>query len=77
MVARAVSGPAAGSVVTPAVPGSTVAVQNPSAFPVAVTITGGTMTAVVVNGGTVGTGAGSYVVPAASTISMTYSVAST
>lgn len=58
-------------------PLSTVAVQNPNGFPVSVVITGGTMTTVIVGGVTVGTGAGSYVVPAASTISMTYSVAPT
>jgi hypothetical protein len=33
------------------------------------------MTAVIVNGTTVGTGAGTYVVPAGGTISMTYTVA--
>ena len=62
---------------TPAVPASTVAVQNPATYPVTVVITGGTMTAVIVNGVTVGTGAGTYTVPAAGAISMTYSVAPT
>jgi hypothetical protein len=61
----------------PAVPASTVAVQNTNTVPVTVVITGGTMTAVIVNGVTVGTGAGTYVVPVAGTISMTYSVAPT
>jgi len=70
--------PTAGSLVTtPSVPASTVAVNNANAFPVSVTITGGTMTAVVVNGVTVGTGAGTYVVSAGGTISMTYTVAPT
>ena len=62
---------------TPAVPASTVAVQNPGTYPVTVVITGGTMTAVIVNGVTVGTGAGTYIVPAAGSISMTYTVAPT
>ncbi len=60
---------------TPAVPASTVAVQNASPLPAAVTITGGTITAVVVNGITVGAGAGTYLVPAAGAISVTYSAA--
>src|SRR5258708_11635365 len=72
-----VNGPAAGAVTTPAVPASTVAVNNPNGFAVTIVITGGTMTAVVVNGVTVGTGAGTYAVPAAGTISMTYTVAPT
>lgn len=56
---------------TPAVPASGVAVQNTNAFPVQVVITGGTLTAVVVNGITVGTAAGTYVVPAYGSISTT------
>lgn len=56
---------------TPAVPASTVAVQNTNPFPVQVVITGGTITAVVVNGITVGTGPGTYVVPAYGSISTT------
>ena len=62
---------------TPAVPASTVAVQNPNTYPVTVVITGGTMTAVIVNGVTVGAGAGTYAVPAAGAISMTFTVAPT
>jgi hypothetical protein len=65
------------TIAAPAVPASTVAVQNTNVVPVTVVITGGTMTAVVVNGVTVGTGAGTYVVPVAGTISMTYLVAPT
>jgi hypothetical protein len=61
----------------PAVPASGVAVQNTNLYPVDVTITGGTVTAVVVNGVTVGTGDGTYLVPVAGSISMTYSVAPT
>jgi hypothetical protein len=65
------------TIAAPAVPASTVAVQNTNAVPVTVVITGGTMTAVIVNGVTVGTGAGTYVVPAAGAISLTYTVAPT
>lgn len=65
------------AVSTPAVPATTVAQQNNNPFPVKVVITGGTMTAVVVNGVTVGTGAGTYSVPSAGTISLTYTVAPT
>ena len=67
----------ASTAIAPAVPASTVAVQNTNPAPVTVVITGGTMTAVLVNGVTVGTGAGTYTVPAAGAISMTYSVAPT
>ena len=63
--------------VTPAVPATTVAVQNSNPYAVTVVITGGTMTAVVVNSVTVGTGAGTYIVPAAGAISMTFSGAPT
>jgi hypothetical protein len=52
-----------------------VAFTSPADRPVQVVITGGTMTAVVINGVTVGTGAGTYTVPAFGTITMTYSVA--
>ena len=62
---------------TPSVPASTVAVQNNNPAPVTVVITGGTMTAVIINGITAGTGAGTYTVPPAGAISMTYSVAPT
>ena len=63
---------------TPAVPASTVNQQNTNAFPVLVTLTGGTMTNVSVNGQTVGTGApGPYLVPSGGVIAMTYTVAPT
>lgn len=68
---------AAGTITQPAVPGSTVAQQNTNSFPVQVVITGGTITAVVVNGVTVGAGAGTYTVPAYGSISITYSAAPT
>ena len=61
----------------PAVAASTVAVQNLNLYPVQVVISAGTITAVVVNGVTVGTAAGTYVVPPQGAISVTYSVAPT
>jgi hypothetical protein len=61
----------------PAVPASTVPIQNPNTYPVKVVISGGTVTAVTVNGVQVGTGDGTYLVPAAGSISVTYSVAPT
>lgn len=61
----------------PAVPASTVAAQNSNVYPVQVVISGGTLTAVVVNGVTVGTGDGTYYVPAGGNISVTYTVAPT
>jgi hypothetical protein len=65
------------AVTTPAVPATTVAATNPSTFPCQVVIgaNGATITAVTVNGSGVGTAAGTYVVPASGTISITYTVA--
>jgi hypothetical protein len=60
---------------TPSVPASGVAVQNTTNQTYQVVITSGTITAVVVNGITVGTGDGTYYVPAYGSISVTYSVA--
>jgi hypothetical protein len=68
---------AAPGVTTPSVPATTVTATNTSAGAVQVTITGGTLTAVVVNTVTVGTTAGVYTVPAGGTISITYTVAPT
>lgn len=62
---------------TPAVPASGTPVTNTSPLPATVVITGGTMTAVIVNGVTVGTGAGTYTVPAGQAIQLTYTVAPT
>lgn len=62
---------------TPAIPASNSAVQNPNNEPIQVVITGGTITAVVVNGITVGSAPGTYFVPAYGAISITYSVAPT
>lgn len=66
-----------GSVSTPGVPATTVAVVNNTGQNVNVVITGGTMTAVKINGVTVGTGAGTYFLANGASISMTYSVAPT
>jgi hypothetical protein len=63
--------------VQPAVPATTVAQQNVNSYPVQVVISanGATITAVIVNGITVGVLAGTYTVPAYGAISMTYTVA--
>jgi hypothetical protein len=61
----------------PAVPASTVAVQNTSNQPYTVVISGGTATVTTVNGVVVGGGDGTYVVPAYGSIAVTYSVAPT
>lgn len=63
--------------VTPAVPASGTPVSNPSAVPVTVVISGGTMTNVVIKGVSVGTGAGTYTLPPGATITLTYTVAPT
>jgi hypothetical protein len=61
----------------PTVPASTVAQQNVNQYPVQVVVSGGTVTAVFVNGIQVGSGDGTYTVPANGSISITYSVAPT
>lgn len=66
-----------GTTNTPAVPATTVNQINTNAWPVLVTITGGTLTSVKVNNVQVGTAAGTYVVPAGQPISITYSSAPT
>jgi hypothetical protein len=58
-------------------PASTTVVQNTTGQNVDVTITGGTLTSVVVNGVQAGTTAGSYSLPPGGSISITYSVAPT
>ena len=65
------------SISTPGVPLTTVPVTNTTGFPVLVTITGGTITFVFVNGTQVGTTAGTYPVPIGGTISITFSAAPT
>lgn len=66
---------AAPTVSSPAVPATTVPAANSTGTVVAVTITGGTLTSVTVNGAQAGTTAGTYLVPVAGTIAVTYSVA--
>jgi len=65
------------SVSSPGVPATTVPLISTYNFSVYVTITGGTMTNVSINGSTVGTGAGTYILPALGTITLTYTVAPT
>jgi hypothetical protein len=66
-----------GTTSTPGVPSSTTPVTNANNWPVFVTITGGTLSSVKINGLQVGTTAGTYVLPAGSNISITYTVAPT
>jgi hypothetical protein len=68
---------AAPAVSSPAVPLTTVAAANSTGTVVAVTVTGGTLTFVYVNGAQAGTAAGTYLVPVAGTVSITYSAAPT
>jgi len=68
---------AAPAVASPAVPLTTVAAANSTGTVVNVTISAGTLTSVAVNGVQAGTTAGTYLVPVAGTISITYSVAPT
>lgn len=68
---------AGGGLVTPAVPASGTPATNTSGVPVTVVISGGTVTNVVVNGVSVGTGDGTYNLPPGSTIAVTYSAAPT
>ena len=70
--APAITSPNGGSALS-----TTVTQQNPFAFPCQVVIAanGATITAVVVNGVTVGTAAGTYFVPQYGGISLTYTVA--
>jgi len=56
---------------------TTVAAPNPNPVPVSATVSGGTVTAISINGGaSVGT-SGTFTVPAGGTIAVTYSVAPT
>lgn len=64
-------------VTNPGVPASTTPFVSPYSFPILVNIVGGTMTNVSINGQTVGTGAGTYLLPALATITLTYTVAPT
>lgn len=62
---------------TPAVPASTTAQYNNNAQAVAVTVTGGTVSAISVGGVATGLTTGTFYVPAGSSITLTYSVAPT
>jgi hypothetical protein len=66
-----------GAVGAPAVPASTVNQRNTFWRDAAVTITGGTVTAVKVDGATVGATSGTVIVPNGKNISITYSAAPT
>lgn len=61
----------------PAVPATATAVTNTNAYPVQVSIAGGTVSAVKVNGTATGLTSGSFVVPSGGTISITYTAAPT
>lgn len=60
------------TVTAPSFPATTVAQANTFPFPVQVVISAGTVTAVAVNGVTVGAGDGTYNVPAFGAITVTY-----
>jgi hypothetical protein len=62
---------------TPAVPASGTPVTNTSPIAATVVVTGGTVSNVVVNGVSVGTGDGTYTVPSGQSITLTYSAAPT
>src|SRR5215469_5000487 len=63
------------SLTTPGVPATTVPVTNTTGQTAMVVITGGTVTTVLVNGTSAGTGDGTYAVPAGGNIAVTYSAA--
>lgn len=65
------------AVASPAVPGSQQAVRNNTGALVNVTVTAGTVTAVIVNGFQVGSGAGVYPLQPGQLITLVYSVAPT
>jgi hypothetical protein len=62
---------------TPAVPASNTPQFNPNGFPVQVTVSGGTVTVIAVNGAATGQTSGTVTVPTGGTITLTYSVAPT
>ncbi|MGZ4530821.1 MAG: hypothetical protein ACXVXP_00545 [Mycobacteriaceae bacterium] len=61
-----------GHVTAPGVPSSTVALQNPFWRDAAVTVTGGTVTAIAVDGVATGLTSGTVIVPSGKTITLTY-----
>jgi hypothetical protein len=66
-----------GGFTSPSVPASGAPVTNTSPLPATVVITGGTVSNVVVNGISVGTGDGTYTVPPGQSVTLTYSAAPT
>ncbi len=68
---------APGAKTAPGIPATTVAFQNPFWRDCAVTVTGGTVTAVAVAGTTTGITSGTVIVPSGKTITLTYSSAPT
>jgi hypothetical protein len=61
-----------GTITAPGFPLTTVPVTNTFGVPIVVTITGGTVTNVAINGVTAGTGDGTYILPYLGTIAVTY-----
>ncbi|MGF7229609.1 MAG: glycosyl hydrolase family 28-related protein [Candidatus Saccharibacteria bacterium] len=68
---------APGFVAAPSVPASTTTLRNPFWRDAAVTIAGGTVTAIKVDGNTIGSTSGMVMVPSGRNISITYTVAPT
>lgn len=66
-----------GAETAPGIPATTVALVNPFNVDSSVFVTGGTVTAIAVNGVTTGATTGQFWVPAAGSITLTYSVAPT
>jgi hypothetical protein len=66
-----------GHVTSPTVPATTVAATNKSNRDAIVTVTGGTVTVIAVQGATSGRTSGSLIVPSGNTIAITYSAAPT
>jgi hypothetical protein len=66
-----------GSVAAPSVPATTVALVNPFWRHALVVVSGGTVTAIAVDGTATGLIAGTVIVPSGKTITLTYSVAPT
>lgn len=65
------------TVTSPGVPGTTVPYVSTYNDPVLVTVIGGTVSNVAINGSNVGSGDGTYLLPALGTITLTYSAAPT
>lgn len=66
-----------GGFTSPSVPASGTPAVNTSSLPATVVVTGGTVSNVVVNGISVGTGDGTYTVPPGQSVTLTYSAAPT